>query len=123
VALPGAVVLILFGGPLLDFVFGSEFARGASALALLVGGNLIAVAAGSVGNILNMTGHEGDTVFASGVAALSNLVLNLALIPVLGIRGAAAATALSLVLWNVILVFRVHSRVGVISLAWYPGRR
>lgn len=122
-ALPGAVLLIIFGEPLLGFVFGGEFATGARSLALLAVGQLGAVAAGSVGNILNMTGHEGDTVFASGLAALVNLVLNLALIPVLGIEGAATATAVSLILWNLILVFRVHSRTGIISLAWYPGQR
>jgi O-antigen/teichoic acid export membrane protein len=122
VALPAAIVLIAVGGPILGFVFGSEFAAGAGALALLVVGQLGNVAAGSVGNILNMSGHETDTVVASGLAALVNLALNLVLIPPFGIGGAATATMTSLVLWNAILVHRVWRRTGVISVAWWPGR-
>lgn len=123
VALPTAAVLIAFGAPILGFVFGREFAAGATALALLAVGQLGNVAAGSVGNILNMSGHERDTVFASGAAAAVNLVLNLALIPSLGIEGAAIATMVSLILWNGILIERVWRRTGVVSVAWWPESR
>lgn len=123
VAVPAAVVLIVVGGPILGFVYGSEFAAGAMALAILSIGQLGNVAAGSVGNILNMSGHERDTVLASGAAAVVNLVLNLALIPPFGIEGAATATMTSLILWNAILVHRVWRRTGVVSVAWWPKSR
>ena len=119
-ALPAAAILIVFGAPLLGFVFGAEYAVGAMALALLAVGQLGNVAAGSVGNILNMTGHETDTVFAGGLATVVNLVLNLALIPTYGIEGAATATMVSLILWNGILIQRVWRRTGVVSVAWWP---
>jgi O-antigen/teichoic acid export membrane protein len=71
-----------------------------------------------VGLLLNMSGHEKDTVVGSGIAVVVNLVLNLALIPAWGMTGAAAATTLSLVTWNLILIGRVRHRLGISSVAW-----
>ncbi|HEM45577.1 MAG TPA: hypothetical protein ENO23_00865, partial [Alphaproteobacteria bacterium] len=49
VAVPAAMILILFGGPILGFVFGDAFSAGGTALALLAAGQLCNVIAGSVG--------------------------------------------------------------------------
>lgn len=122
VAVPAAMVLILFGGDILAFVFGEEYRAGGTALALLALGQLVNVAAGSVGTILNMTGHERDTMVGVGVAAAVNLLLNVVLIPIYGINGAATATMVSLVTWNVVLMLRVRRQVGVVSGAWRATR-
>jgi len=44
------------------------------------------------------------------------VVLNLVLIPVMGIEGAAVATASSMVLWNSWLFFLVRKNLGIHSL-------
>jgi O-antigen/teichoic acid export membrane protein len=49
------------------------------------------------------------------VAALVNVALNLALIPLLGAMGAALATTTGTVLWNVWLWFVVRERLGISS--------
>ena len=121
-ALPTAAVLILFGRPLLAYVFGDEFAAGGTALALLCVGQLCNAVAGSVGTVLNMTGHERDTVIGVGIAAATNLVLNLILIPLLGIEGAALATMTSMIVWNGILFTRVRRKLGIVTTAWVPRR-
>lgn len=121
-AVPAALILILFGEPLLGLVFGDEFAGGGTALALLAAGQLCNVIAGSVGTILNMTGHERDTTLGVAIAAAVNLTLNLILIPTYGIDGAAVATMVSLITWNSVLVIRVRRRVGIVSIAWHPRR-
>lgn len=120
-ALPAAAGLILFGSEILGFLFGETYSSGSTALAILSAGQLVGVAAGSVGLLLNMTGHERDTVVGSGIAVFINLVLNLVLIPVWGMTGAATATALSLVTWNLILIGRVRHRLGIHSLAWHSS--
>lgn len=117
-ALPVAVALIAFGRPILSLVFGDAYTAGAGALAILCIGQLTNAAAGSVGLILNMTGHEQDTVRGVALAAVINVVLNVALIPPFGIEGAAVATAVSLATWNVVLFRKVRGRVGIISTAW-----
>jgi O-antigen/teichoic acid export membrane protein len=68
---------------------------------------------GSVGLILNMTGNEKDTLKGHIIAALVNIILNLVLIPYFGINGAAWATAVSMICWNLILGLLVFKRLGI----------
>lgn len=116
-ALIPVTLFIVFGAPLLATVFGTDYAPGATPLAILALGQLFNAAMGSVGMILNMTGHERDTMRGLGVAAVANVILNLMLIPLYGATGAAAATAVTLVVWNSVLVWTVYRRTGVVSTA------
>ncbi len=119
-AMPVAGAFIIFGKPILAMIFGEEYLRGHTALSILCLGQLINAGAGSVGLLLNMTGYERDTAVGVGVAAACNVILNLALIPLFGMEGAAAATAISLAVWNVILVRRVSQRIGIVSIGFIP---
>ena len=70
---------------------------------------------GPVGHLMSLTGHGRDSARVYGMAAIVNIVLNLLLIPPLGMEGAAVATATSVVLWNVWLFLLVRRKVGVHS--------
>ncbi len=109
---------VILGRPFLRIVFGSPYLTAYLPLLILLGGQLINSAAGSVGILLNMTGHETATARGMAVAAISNVLLNLILIPVLGIIGSALATAVSLITWNVMLWWAVRKRLGINSLAF-----
>ncbi len=111
-SLPVAIALIAFGHWIL-LIFGRAFIGGATALAILSVGQLVNAGMGSVGLILNMTGHERETAKGVGIAAAVNVVLNAALIPLWGINGAATATATSLAVWNLILAIQVVRRLGI----------
>ena len=115
VSLPIALVLIFFGQQLLYWLFGGEFELGASALAILCVGQLVNASMGSVGVILNMTGYERDSARGVAIGAGINIVLNLTFIPVWGIEGAACATAISMIVWNILLVIWVYKRLGIHS--------
>ena len=117
IALPAALVLALFGRPILGLVFGQEFERGALCLAILCGAQVFNAGAGSVGAILNMTGYERDSAIGMGLGALTNVGLNAALVPLWDIEGAALATGLSLLVWNVVLAIRVRQRLALDSTA------
>ncbi len=108
------VVFVLFGKLLLGTVFGSEFTRGFHALLILGVGQLVNASVGSVGTFLSMTRHENDTLRAIVIAAIANVILNLFLIPRYGIVGAAVATMISTVLWNIIMSVAVHQRLGLV---------
>ena len=114
-SLPIALGLILFGGPFLR-IFGPEFPAGHAALAVLSLGFLVDAAAGSVGQMLNMTGHERDSAKAIGTSAILNVILNLLLIPRLGMVGAATATATSMAVYNTLLAAFVYKRFGFYSI-------
>jgi O-antigen/teichoic acid export membrane protein len=116
-ALPVALILILFGQRLLGFAFGAQFEVGALCLSILCAAQVVNAGAGSVGPILNMTGHERDSAVGMAVGAITNVVLNLTFIPLWGIEGAALATGLSLLAWNVMLAVRVWQKLGLDSTA------
>ena len=118
VSLPLATILIFFGELILKLVFGDGYVDGSTVLIILCLGQLINAAMGSVSLLLNMTGHERDTAKGLMIAAISNILLNLILIPSFGIEGAAAATALSLAGWNILLNRQVKRRIGVDSSAF-----
>lgn len=110
-ALPPAIIFFIFGEMILSVTFGAEFAAGYAALVILATGQVSNAFGGSVGALLNMTGHERETLMGIAVSALLNIGLNIVLIPPLGMIGAAVATACSLASWNLILVYRALGRL------------
>lgn len=118
-AAPVFLLILVWGGKLLEMFFGAEFVAAYPALITLGAAQLVNATIGPVGVVLNMTGHERDTARAVGISALVNIGLNLVLIPLMGITGAAAATALSVVIWNVIMRRAAHIRLGIESAAWH----
>jgi O-antigen/teichoic acid export membrane protein len=121
-ALPLVLAFVFFGDAILNLAFGPEYTRGHTALMLLSLGQLVNAGMGSVGVLLNMTGHEHDTLRGVAVAALANLILNFLLIPPFGLVGAAAATACTFVIWNLLLRRAVWQRIQIESMA-FPLRR
>lgn len=115
VSLPVALALIVFGDVFLA-VIGPEFTAARTALTILSVGQLVNAATGTVGTLLNMTGHQGDVARAVGFGAISNVALNLLLIPPFGLEGAAVATVLGTLSWNVLLSVFVYRRLGFYSL-------
>ena len=77
---------------------------------------------GSVGVLLLMTGHEREAGIGMGVAVLLNSALNLLLIPAWGINGAAVASGLSIVCWNLILLVLVRKRLAIHPTILGSGR-
>lgn len=112
-SLPAALAMILFGHWILSSVFGSEFIPGATALAILSVAQLVNAGMGSVSYLLNMTGYERYSARGVAIAAIINVVLNLILIPRWGIEGAATATAVSLIAWNLLLAFWVYKKLNI----------
>lgn len=115
IALPVALIFIIKGGVLAGYIFGSNFEKSHTALAVLAFGQLINATMGSVGYLLNMTGNEHDVARTLIVTAGINVLLNLSLIPTFGLAGAAAATSISLIVWNFILYRIVKKRIGINS--------
>ena len=114
-ALPPVLIFLFFGGWLITTIFGESYAPASMALGILAVGQLVNAGMGSVGALLNMTGHERDTARGMFAAFAVNIVLNLLLIPQFGIEGAATATAVAFVLWNVILWRLVWKRLRINS--------
>lgn len=112
-ALPVAMVFIMYGETILAWVFGATFAAGHSALTILAAAHLLTTLMGSAGFLLLMTGAERQTARAVWWTTALNVLLNLALIPAFGAVGAATATAISLVVCNMLFAYLVATRLGI----------
>lgn len=113
VTLPQVLIVLVFGSTLLAWVFGPEYREGYLPLVILSLSQLASVGFGSVGMVLNMTGHERLTATGVWVGATFNIVANLCLIPLWGITGAAIATASSILVWNGLLYWLVRRRLRI----------
>lgn len=111
--IPAFVLFALYGEWLLVTLFGPEFAGSYWPLLILASGQLANAGFGATGMLLNMTGHERDVTRVVAGAVGLNVALNLALIPLFGVIGAALATSVSLAFWNVWLWWLVQVRLGI----------
>jgi O-antigen/teichoic acid export membrane protein len=112
------VGFIVWGKLFLFLAFGSPYETAFIPLVILLVGQLINSGMGSVGLLLNMSGHERETARGLIVAALLNVILNLLLIPRWGINGSSFAASISLIIWNVLLWLAVRKKLGINSLAF-----
>lgn len=113
IAVPSVLTIVLFGPFLIRVFFGAQYEAAYIPLVILIVGQLVNAATGSVTSLLNMTGHERETTRVMLLAALLNLTLNFTLTPFWGMKGAAIATASTLIFWNLTMWRAVYKRLGI----------
>lgn len=92
-AIPGAVGALILAEPIIRIVFGNAFVPASTAFKVLAF-SAVFVSIKSIGlNYINGVGRTDLTIKFMALAFAANVLLNLALIPVLGIIGAAASFA------------------------------
>ena len=114
-AVPGFIVLVLWGDKILAVRFGPEYASGYATLLVLGLAQVATAMFGTVGTLLNMAGKERYVARTMMIAALCNVIANFLLIPKFGIMGAAYATLFTMILWNIWLFYVAWREIGVIS--------
>ena len=116
-ALPFFLLLVVYSKDLLKLFFGPEYIGGSTALILLSIGAFFNVIAGPVVIILQTFKKTRYIFKVQLTSALLNISLNIYLIPLMGITGAAIATAASMILWNAIFFiwsyYRLHPSLRV----------
>ncbi|MEA3448027.1 MAG: flippase [Bacteroidota bacterium] len=116
ISLPIFLVIILFPGFLLG-IFGQEFTTGASTLIILAIGQVFGAFSGATIHILNMTGYEKISRNILLSTATINLILNYILVPRYGMTGAAIATSISTILWNLLSEIVIYQKFRFLT---YP---
>ncbi len=112
-SLPLATAIILARQPIMA-VFGDGFvSQGSLVLAILTIGQIFNCTTGGVGYVLSMTGRQKIELWVNVIAVSINVILNIILISMMGIVGAALATAVSLSILNGLRLFFVYSRMGL----------
>lgn len=99
----------ILGERLLYFFYGATSATGSGALALLLLVQVAHVFMYLQTMCLNALDRPKDSFQVTAIAVMTNVVLNILLIPIYGIVGASAATLLSMLI-NAMLAYRALSR-------------
>ncbi|NOR46793.1 MAG: oligosaccharide flippase family protein [Methanosarcinaceae archaeon] len=106
---------ILLGERLLFFFYGAGFAKGYPVLVILLVVQLVNIFQYFFTTYLGAMDRQKDSFKVTAVAASANIMLNLILIPVIGIMGAAVATLVTMIL-NAVLARRMLSQIITIRL-------
>jgi len=117
------LLFLVFSAPELMAIFGAEYVdEGAFALVVLSLGQAINCLTGGVGATLNMTGRQNLELLNTFGTILVVVCLNILLIPLCGIRGAAISNAISLSLINLLRIFQIRVIYGIHPFSIDIGR-
>lgn len=108
-AVPVAVGGWILGERLLYFFYGACFAEGADVLGILLLVQVVNVFMFLLTMTLNAIDRPRESFYATGTAAVVNIALDLVLIPILGIEGAAIATLVTMLV-NTAIAYHYLSR-------------
>jgi len=114
-ALPLAVLYVLFGVPVISLLFGAQYSDAYLPLVVLALGQLANAAFGLAALVAVAGRSETAALQAYILSAIANAALCAILAPVWGALGAAIASAVALVLWNVLLYVHLRRRFGLHS--------
>lgn len=112
--LPLFLIIFLFPETVLNILFGARYIQVGLALQIMALGMFIHTFLGPNGATLMIAGKTRFLMWTGLIGAIMNIALNIFLIPLLGIIGAAIASASSLAVINLLnstrlyLLFRIH---------------
>lgn len=112
VGVPASVGLWLLAPDLVDLIFGQEFIQSAQILRLLAALFGLACVKSVLATFLMASNLQAPMVRWQGITGAVNVILNLLLIPKLGMEGAAIATLFSEILLIMVFFARLKPVVG-----------
>ncbi|MFB6145525.1 MAG: polysaccharide biosynthesis C-terminal domain-containing protein [Candidatus Nanohaloarchaea archaeon] len=112
-AFPLFLILFLFPAEIINLLFGESYLSAVTPLRLLLVGQVFNMGFGSVGFLLQSTEYQEWNLYTSIVSTITNIGLNIALIPMFGIKGAAIATAISLFMNNFLQLLAIRLKLNM----------
>ena len=121
ILLPVGLAVWFFAKDIVTFLFGDEFIYAVLPLQILLIGTVFSgITNVPIGGSLAGAGRPDLALKFSGISSLINIILNLCLIPILGISGAAIATTTSLMIGALIFLFLTVRITSIkIDIKWY----
>jgi len=113
-SLLAAALILALGLPLLS-LYGPEFSRGFSVMAILAIGLLVRASFGPLEFVLNVLGQQKASAVVLFSAVVLNIGLNFLLIPSFGLEGAATATTTTVIYVCGLLFVVAKTRIGLHS--------
>ncbi len=109
---------LLLCGEFLLSLFGPAFTAGYPLMAILFAGIMAKALVGPGEVLLTMAGKQTLCVFLYAGALTANILLNVTLIPIFGLTGAAAAAAGAMMVEAILLHLAVRRALGIVLFAF-----
>jgi O-antigen/teichoic acid export membrane protein len=117
-ALPLVAFGFVIGREVMEALFGSAYGSSGTAFAILLSSSAAALLNANIAQVLLACGDNPGFLLSVTLGAVLNVVLNLALIPSMGIAGSALATLLAESVVIGAAAIRLSRTVGHIDLEW-----
>jgi O-antigen/teichoic acid export membrane protein len=101
-------LMAIWYAPLLLDVFGRGYDQGATVVMILCAAMLVATVCGPVDSVLLMGGRSVLSLINTGCALAVNVAIDLALVPSMGIEGAAIGWTVGILVNNLLPLWQVH---------------
>ncbi len=115
ISAPFLLIFIFFPHSVMS-IFGEGFTLGVTVLVLMSLSQCVNAISGPVGVILTMTDKQVAFQYVIIISTVLNIILNYILIPRYGIDGAAFATMVSMIFWNLTLVVYIKKKMGFVTI-------
>lgn len=106
------LVIVLLAGEILTVFGGEEYAAGWTALIIVAFAQLYSASVGPANRMLAMTGNQNVLMVITTAGALAGVAVCFALIPALGLIGAAIGAAAAILTENTATLYFVRRRLG-----------
>ncbi|MHA1701244.1 MAG: oligosaccharide flippase family protein, partial [Promethearchaeota archaeon] len=110
---PLIFLFLVYPTQVISAIFGNEYIGAKYALQILTLGYLVHLLNGKTGETLKSGGYTKVILWAALLSVVVNIFLNILLIPLLGIEGAAIATGASFFSIGIIYIFAVERYMGI----------
>ena len=111
ITFPLVVYIIIYSKEIIGLIYGPSFLNASLPLSILTFGLAFNGLTGLTGETLISIKKTDQNFYSELIGALSNIILNITLIPFLGIIGAAIGTSLSIILKNLSSFFFVYKNL------------
>ncbi len=110
---PAAVGLALVADPFMTMVFGNDYAGAVPVMQILCLFIVLQAVTNLTSDSLDYLGRARARAIAKGATSIANLGLNIALIPTIGVVGAAFATIITHTVYVLVNLYIVHSELSL----------
>ena len=114
------ITAIIYSKYAIELIYGDSFVESIKPLKILLIGTITFGIVRSISSIFAAIGRTDLFAKIPSISAIFNILLNLLLIPIYGITGAAIATATSFCVYSAIMVYYMKKLLGVsFDINWY----
>lgn len=99
------LIFVAVTGKFLLALYGEGFSIGLNSLLILLASQAINMSTGAVSYLMTMTNYQRQALLILLMSLVINGILNFLLIPSYGLEGAALATAITTILWNLGMMY------------------